>query len=108
MPCLPESGGCEKPFTDVLVAHLNRTEGKRYMHRACLDMEDKTAPQPEALYVDAESGQHLVIERKSVSWPVDYPYRHNNDHVIGGGFSLASSGTSPSMTCTFMRSDFLC
>jgi hypothetical protein len=87
MPCLPESGGCERPFTDVLVAHLNRLEGSHYRHRACLDVADRTLPQPEALYVDAETGQQLVIERKSISWPVDYPYRHNNDHAVGELFA---------------------
>jgi hypothetical protein len=87
MPCLPDSGGCEKPFTDVLVAHLNRVEGAHYMHHACLDVADKTVPQPEALYVDSESGSQLVIERKSISWPVDYPYRHKNDHAVGELFA---------------------
>jgi hypothetical protein len=29
MPCLPESGGCERPFTDVLVAHLTRAQVSR-------------------------------------------------------------------------------
>jgi hypothetical protein len=87
MPCIPESGGCERPFTDVLVAHLNRVEGAQYMHRACLDVANSTIPQPEALYVDAENGRQLVIERKSISWPVDYPYRHSNDHVVGDLFA---------------------
>lgn len=87
MPCLPESGGCERPFTDVLVAHLNRVEGAYYVHRACLDVAERTVPQPEALYVDARSGRQLVIERKSISWPVDYPYRHNNDHAVGELFA---------------------
>ncbi|HVW79037.1 MAG TPA: hypothetical protein VHB45_15590 [Alloacidobacterium sp.] len=87
MPCLPESGGCERPFTDVLVAHLNRIEGAHYIHRACLDVAERLIPQPEALYVDAENGHQLVIERKSISWPVDYPYRHNNDHTVGEFFA---------------------
>lgn len=87
MPCLPQSGGCERPFTDALVAYLNRTEGTHYVHLACLDITERTSPQPEALYADTESGHQLVIERKSVSWPDDYPYRHNNDHVVGDVFS---------------------
>lgn len=57
------------------------------MHRACLDVAERTVPQPEALYVDAVNGHQLVIERKSISWPVDYPYRHNNDHAIGEVFA---------------------
>ena len=57
------------------------------MHRACLDVVDRTVAQPEALYVDAENGHQLVIERKSISWPIDYPYRHNNDHAVGDVFA---------------------
>lgn len=87
MPCLPESGGCERPFTDVLVAHLNRIEGTHFVHRACLDVAERKVPQPEALYVDVENGCQLVIERKSISWPVDYPYRHNNDHAVSELFA---------------------
>ncbi len=87
MPCLPESGGCERPFTDVLVAHLNRTEGARYGHRDCLDVMDRTAPRPETLYEDVETGGQLVVERKSISWPIDYAYRHSNDHAVGEVFS---------------------
>ncbi len=87
MSCIPESGGCEKPFTDVLVAHINRTEGAHYAHRACLDVADSSVALPEALYVDSENGKQLVIERKSVSWPVDYTYRHKNDHAVGEVFS---------------------
>jgi len=87
MSCIPQSGGCEKPFTDVLVSHLNRTEGTHYVHRACLDVADSTVAQPETLYVDSETGEELVIERKSVSWPVDYPYRHKNDHAVGEVFT---------------------
>lgn len=87
MPCLPESGGCERPYTDVLVAHLNRVENAHYTHRSCLDVADRTVPQPEALYVDSESGRQLVIERKSISWPVDYPRRHKNDHAVSDLFA---------------------
>src|ERR1700730_10803285 len=87
MSCLPQSGGCERPFTDVFVAHLNRTEGTRYLHSACLDVLDSTVPQPEALYLNAERGHQLVVERKSIPCPIDYPYRHSNDHVVGDIFS---------------------
>jgi len=82
MTCLPKSGGCERLYTDAFVAHLNRTEGTRYRHRACLDVYERTTAQPEALYVDEERGVSLVIERKSIAWPIDYAYRHSNDHLI--------------------------
>jgi hypothetical protein len=88
MSCLPESGGCERPFTDAFVDFLNRSKGAHYMHRACLD-RDSSAPEPEALYVDAQTNRELVIERKSISWPTDYPYRHSNDHFVSQVFSQA-------------------
>lgn len=88
MSCLPESGGCERPFTDAFVNFLNRSEGTHYVHRACLDKDSRVA-QPEALYVDAQTNRELVIERKSISWPTDYPYRHSNDHFVSQVFSQA-------------------
>jgi hypothetical protein len=87
MPCLPESGGCEKPFTDAFAEYLNRAEGTRYVYRECLDIADRKHPQPEALYIDSERSLQLVIERKSISWPVDYAHRHSNDHFVSEVFS---------------------
>jgi hypothetical protein len=80
--CLPQSGGCERPFTDAFVAHLNVTGESHFRHRACLDVEVRTSAQPEALYQDEKSNASLVIERKSIVWPTDYIYRHRNDHVV--------------------------
>jgi hypothetical protein len=71
MPCLPESGGCERPFTDIFIEHLNRAEGASFVHRACLDVAHRDVPQPEALCEDADQELQLVIERKSISWPID-------------------------------------
>ncbi len=87
MPCLPRSGGCEKPFTDAFAEYLNRTEGTRYVHRECLDVADRQNPQPEALYIDSERSLQLVVERKSISWPVDYAHRHSNDHFVSEVFN---------------------
>jgi len=91
MSCLPESGGCERPFTDAFVDFLNRNRGTHYVHRACLD-RDSRVPRPEALYVDAQTNLNLVIERKSISWPIDYPYRHSNDHFVFDVLSQALKG----------------
>ena len=89
MTCLPESGGCERPFTEAFVEYLNQREGTRYAHRSCLDVMERRLAQPEALYVDENRGLELVIERKSISWPTDYPYRHSNDHFVFEVFSQA-------------------
>lgn len=82
MTCIPESGGCEKRRTEPFVAYLNKCSGTRFDHQACLDRMDRNSPQPEALYVDAKSGAHLVIERKSIVWPSDYAAKHQNDHLL--------------------------
>jgi len=95
MSCIPQSGGCERPFTEALVEHLNQTGGSRYVHRACLDRIDSENPQPEALYVDSERNLQLVIERKSISWPIDYPYRHKKSHFVTERFCEELTGLPP-------------
>jgi hypothetical protein len=87
MSCLPQSSGCERPFTDIFVGHLNRVDGTQYMHRACLDVIERTVPQPEALYMDNQNGRKLVVERKTISWPSEYAHRHSNDHAVAEIFS---------------------
>ena len=82
MGCLPESGGCERQRTDPFVNHLNWLEGTNYVHKACLDVIDRNRPQPEALYVDENSGARLVIERKNLVWPPQYAVGHKNDHFL--------------------------
>ncbi len=82
MGCLPESGGCERQRTDPFVDHLNRLEGRAYRHELCLDKVHRNSPQPEALCVEQSSGDRLVIERKTISWPPDFIVRHANDHLV--------------------------
>jgi hypothetical protein len=82
MGCLPESGGCERQRTDPFVNHLNWVEGTNYVHKACLDVIDRNTPQPEALYVDEDSGARLVIERKNLVWPPEYAVGHKNHHFL--------------------------
>ncbi len=69
------------------MTHLNDAEGTQYIHRECLDVFDRRNPQPEALYIDSERNLQLVIERKSISWPVDYIHRHSNDHFVSEVFA---------------------
>ena len=82
MGCLPESGGCERSRTDPFVDHLNEVERTNYRHVACLDVLDRNSPQPETLYVDTETSQRLVVERKNIVWPSDYAPRHKQDHEL--------------------------
>jgi hypothetical protein len=93
MSCKPRSGGCERWATDPFVSELNRLEGRNYEHRACLDIRDRSAPQPESLYVDLSNCDTLVIERKSISWPSRYPEGHSNDHFVADLISEGLRGT---------------
>ena len=85
MKCLPESGRCERRLLEPFVVFLNRLEGASYQHTACLDIEKRNSPQPEALYEDQNGGLPLVIERKSFVWPRDYAKRHKADHDLADG-----------------------
>src|SRR4030095_9091487 len=82
MGCLPTSGGCEREHTDRFVDHLNGTESRGFRHALCLDRACRNTPQPEALYIEPDSGDRLVIERKAVAWPVDYIIGHRKDHLV--------------------------
>ena len=83
MICIPDSGGCERPFTDAFVSHLNREFGSSYRHKACLDHSNSSEAQPEALYEDyLVQEKSLVTERKSICWPLDFSHRHSNDHLL--------------------------
>src|SRR5260370_1338134 len=46
------------------------------------DIAFRNSQQPEALYVDKDSGARLVIERKNLVWPAKYAVGHNNDHFV--------------------------
>lgn len=82
MGCLPDSGACERRFTEPFVESLNGLDSSSFVHKACLDREIRDRPQPEALYVDRITGLRLVIERKTVAWPKDYIELHQADHYL--------------------------
>lgn len=85
--CLPESGGCERHRTDPFVNHLNSLERVQFAHEACLDVLHRGSPQPEALYRDRRTGDAIVLERKSLVWPLDYAARHRNYHTVAEALS---------------------
>jgi hypothetical protein len=82
MECFPSSKECERQYTEPFVNFLNSTEGTSFRHTACLDRNNRTSPQPEALYTDQSNQRELVIERKSLVWPPDYFLIHRNDHIL--------------------------
>lgn len=81
MACFPESGGCEHGRLVPFIAHLSEAENTQWKHSVCLDIEDRNEPQPEVLYENT-SGLRLVVEKKSVMWPLDYAKGHAADHYL--------------------------
>jgi hypothetical protein len=94
MSCIPKSGGCERWATDVLVNHINWLEDAHFEHQACLDQTGEAGQQPECLYINTDNHQALVIERKSISWPEEYAYRHSKDHDLANAITGSLDGTS--------------
>lgn len=82
MGCLPNSGRCERQRTEPFVQYLNDIESASYRHEACLDLVIRNRPQPEVLYVAPSTSQRMVIERKTLVWPLDYAERHKADHIL--------------------------
>lgn len=72
------------------VSHYNRKVSTHYERTECLDIVrigGSTAKQPEVLLTDSTDGKRMVIERKSVQWPLDYILRHNNEHIFAETFT---------------------
>lgn len=82
MSCLPETGGCERLLTDPFVNYLNAEEARSYTYEQCLDKSNRNTSQPETLYRDRETSQILVIERKTIVWPIDCIETHKIEHEI--------------------------
>lgn len=81
MACFPQSGGCEHRRILPFIAHVNELEESDYQLESCLDIEQRNSPQPEAIYRDS-TGRGMVVERKSVVWPLNYAELHNADHYL--------------------------
>lgn len=84
MACIHHNMGCEWPFVEPLIRHINATEGTDYEHHQCLDHggnESQRDPQPEALYIGEKSGL-LTIEKKRLEWPPGIIKRHQFWHKL--------------------------
>jgi hypothetical protein len=68
---------------DDFIAHYNKKHTTNYALSECLDVKrtgDRTEQQPEVLVIDSQTGEKMVIERKSVVWPPTYLLQHQNGH----------------------------
>jgi len=69
--CLPPSGKCEGANLKEFAEQLSDSLGARYGLAKCLDVSDRTKPQPEVL-LRSTGDKCVVIERKVIVWPPDY------------------------------------
>lgn len=63
------------------VRHYNRVRTCEFVFDRRLDATGPD-PQPEAAYVDAQTGGGLVIERKSLIWPPEFAQLHATSHEL--------------------------
>lgn len=82
MGCLPNSQECDRQIIAPFVHYLNELEGTAYAFKSCPDKTIRNRPQPETLYIDPANTKRLVIERKTLIWPLDYAERHVADHYL--------------------------
>lgn len=81
MTCLPSASKCEWADLQYFVKHYNEQYSTCFDLSDCLDLQHESA-QPEVMCKDANSNQIMVIERKSIIWPLDYVERHKAEHIF--------------------------
>ncbi|MDR3587952.1 MAG: hypothetical protein P4L59_21970 [Desulfosporosinus sp.] len=81
----PPNGKCEWIELKDFVEFYNIKFGTKYSLSRCLDLEDRTNPQPEIL-LEAQDGKPMVIERKAIVWPPKFAQYFNTDDEFGSTF----------------------
>ena len=82
-----EGGECEWTVIRGFVAAYNKANGTAYDRAECLDVAYRNSPQPEVRLVCAGESD-MVVERKSVVWPVGYVRDHKHFHDLGEALSV--------------------
>lgn len=81
MACLPSASKCEWTELQYFISHYNKIYSTRFERVVCLDIQH-TSAQPEVMCKDANSGQLMVVERKSIIWPTNYVEKHKAEHIF--------------------------
>ncbi|KXB07064.1 hypothetical protein AKJ51_02145 [candidate division MSBL1 archaeon SCGC-AAA382A20] len=71
---------CEWRFIKGFVDLYNREYGTEYSRKVCPDVQIRDNKQPEVILEDGTTGKEIVIERKTVVWPVNYIENHVHWH----------------------------
>jgi len=81
MACLPSASKCEWKELQYFISHYNAINSTRFELEECLDIQHASA-QPEVMCKDANSGQLMVVERKSIIWPANHVEKHKAEHIF--------------------------
>lgn len=85
--CMPEDSKCEWVKLVNFMKIYNEATAKEFVLKQCLDVFERTIPQPEILAEDKASGEELVVEHKIVSWPPDHLQKHRAHHLFMDTFA---------------------
>lgn len=84
---MPEDSKCEwLKLVDFIKIYNEATE-KEFVLKQCLDVFERTIPQPEILAEEKSHGEEIVIEHKIVSWPPDHLQKHRAHHLFMDNFA---------------------
>lgn len=84
---MPEESKCEWVKLADFVKIYNEATKKEFVLKQCLDVFERSIPQPEILAEDKSNGEELVVEHKIVSWPPDHLQKHRAHHLFMNTFA---------------------
>lgn len=85
--CMPEDSKCEWVKLVDFMKIYNEATKKEFVLKQCLDVFERSIPQPEILAEDKSNGEELVVEHKIVSWPLDHLQKHRAHHLFMNTFA---------------------
>jgi hypothetical protein len=86
--CLPDGSKCEWGTLRPFIEYFNRKFNQEYRLAECIDVFDKSRPQPE-MRLSADGSKDIVIEHKIIVWPENHLQQHRAEHDFADEFSKA-------------------
>jgi hypothetical protein len=80
--CMPKNSKCEWIKLVDFIKTYNSETGKQFVLKKCLDVFERSMPQPEILTEDKTQGEEMVVEHKIISWPPDHLQKHRAHHLF--------------------------
>lgn len=83
--CLPDGNKCELETLRPFIEYFNRKFNQEYRLAECIDVFDKSRPQPE-MRLRADGKKDIVIEHKIIVWPENHLQQHRTEHDFADEF----------------------